>query len=82
MWVASLLFVRPTLNPITVGLSDRENPYNSFDNYNVCIDLYFRKGGFVESDHLNGDVDMFAVIKLLLEEKRARQDKGEANGEY
>ena len=32
-------------------------------------------GGFVESDHLDGDVDMFQVIKSLLEEQERR--KGE-----
>lgn len=33
---------------------------------------------FVESDHLDGDVDMFVVIKNLLEEIQRRKDSGES----
>lgn len=31
---------------------------------------------FIESDHLTGDVDMYAVIKALLKEKQARKTAG------
>lgn len=34
---------------------------------------------FMESDHLMGDVDMYAVIKALLEEQRARKATGRSD---
>lgn len=33
-------------------------------------------GSFYESGHLRGDVDMFAVVKVLLEEQRRRKEVG------
>jgi mannonate dehydratase len=33
-------------------------------------------GGFVESDHLQGDVDMYGVIRALLIEQRRREEEG------
>jgi mannonate dehydratase len=34
------------------------------------------RGDFMESDHLEGDVDMFGVIKALLPEQQRRADQG------
>ncbi len=36
---------------------------------------------FVESDHLDGDVDMYAVVKALLRERERRKRSGECKGE-
>ncbi|MBV6656214.1 MAG: mannonate dehydratase [Devosiaceae bacterium] len=36
-------------------------------------------GSFYESDHLDGDVDMVAVIALLLAEQKRRRDNGRAD---
>jgi mannonate dehydratase len=33
-------------------------------------------GSFYEADHLNGDVDMYGVMKALLEEQKKREDSG------
>jgi D-mannonate dehydratase len=35
---------------------------------------------FVESDHLDGDVDMVEVIRALLRERKKRMGKGEMGG--
>jgi hypothetical protein len=34
------------------------------------------EGDFVEEDHLEGDVDMFAVMRTLLREQKRREDEG------
>ena len=34
-------------------------------------------GSFVEADHLGGDTDMVAVVRVLLEEQKRRRDAGE-----
>lgn len=38
--------------------------------------------GFVESDHLDGDVDMFEVIRRLVAEKKDREANGDVRGTY
>ena len=39
------------------------------------------RGGFAESDHLEGEVDMFAVVRELLGEKKRREEAGEDDGD-
>ncbi|MFI5012457.1 MAG: mannonate dehydratase [Hyphomicrobiales bacterium] len=34
-------------------------------------------GSFMEADHLGGDVDMVAVVSVLLEEQKRRRDRGD-----
>jgi mannonate dehydratase len=36
-------------------------------------------GSFMEADHLNGDVDIVAVTRILLEEQKRRRDEGRAD---
>jgi mannonate dehydratase len=36
-----------------------------------------KDGSFMEADHLGGDVDMVAVVTLLLEEQKRRRDRGD-----
>lgn len=36
-------------------------------------------GSFMEADHLGGDTDMVAVVDVLLQEQKARQDAGRAD---
>lgn len=37
------------------------------------------EGSFFEADHLDGDVDMYEVVKAILEEQQKRSEKGEGN---
>lgn len=37
-----------------------------------------RDGSFMESDHLDGDVDMVAVVDILLAEQQRRRDSGDS----
>jgi mannonate dehydratase len=39
----------------------------------------YADGSFMEADHLGGDVDMVAVVTILLEEQRRRRDAGDAS---
>ncbi len=36
-------------------------------------------GSFMEADHLGGDTDMVAVVDVLLQEQKARQDAGRSD---
>jgi mannonate dehydratase len=36
-------------------------------------------GSFMEADHLGGDTDMVAVVSALLNEQKARKDRGDSN---
>ena len=36
-------------------------------------------GSFMEADHLGGDTDMVAVVTALLDEQKARKDRGDPN---
>lgn len=41
--------------------------------------IRYQNGSFYESDHLTGDVDMYAVMKALLEEQEIRKRNGYEN---
>jgi len=58
---------------IAEGLADRINFIHLRNVTRV------KDGHFMESDHLDGDVDMFAVMKTLILEQKRRSEEGRSD---